>query len=54
MKVFTVEEFYRYMKENGKADYQIKVQYRDDGGDYTGEDDEIRLYIDDNTKTVTL
>ena len=50
----TVEEFYRYMKNNGKENYQMLVQFRDDGGDYYGADEDIRFDIDDNTKTVTV
>ena len=50
----TVKEFYEHMRKAGKENYQICVQYRDDGGDYSGEDTEIRMYIDDKAKTVTL
>lgn len=53
-KEMTVKEFFEEMKRNGKEDYRILIQYRDDGGDYSGEDSELRLYIDDDAKTVTL
>lgn len=52
--VCTVKEFYEYMKEQGKEGYQIKIQYRDDGGDYSGEDDEVRCYCEDDNKVVVL
>ncbi len=52
--ISTVKEFYEHMRKAGKENYQICVQYRDDGGDYSGEDTEIRMYIDDKAKTVTL
>lgn len=52
--VCTVKEFYEYMKKQGKEDYQIKIQYRDDGGDYSGEDDEVRCYCEDDNKVVVL
>ena len=28
----TVQEFYEYAKQHGVLDYEIRVQYRDDGG----------------------
>ena len=37
----TIEEFYKWAKENNITDYTMKVQYRDDGGDYYGEDNVI-------------
>ena len=42
------------MKKQGKEDYQIKIQYRDDGGDYSGEDDEVRCFFDDENKVVIV
>jgi len=50
----TVKELYEYMKKQGKEDYQIKIQYRDDGGDYSGEDDEVRCFFDDDNKVVIV
>ena len=52
--IATVQEFYEYMKEQGKTDYKIHVQYRDEGGDYYGEDERIRLDIEDDNKAVIL
>ena len=35
-------------------DYEVKVQYRDDDGEYWGTDDEVWLEVDDDTKEVIL
>ena len=50
----TIEEFYKWAKENNITDYTMKVQYRDDGGDYYGEDEEVRCWICNNQKEVIL
>ena len=50
----TVKEFYQYMVSLGAENFQMQVQYRDDGGDYYGEDKDIRCQIDEGNKTVTL
>ena len=36
------------------GDYDVKVQYRDDGGKYWGADDEVWLEVYDDTKVVLL
>lgn len=43
-----------FINRNGLWNYQVKVQYRDDGGDYTGKDNMIYCLVDDNNKTITL
>ena len=43
-----------FINRNGLWDYQVKVQYRDDGGDYEGEDNIIYCLVDDNKKMITL
>lgn len=50
----TIQELYDWAKEKGVLDYELRVQYRDDGGDYYGEDNELRLYEYDKDKTVIL
>ena len=50
----TIEEFYKWAKENSITDYTMKVQFRDDGGDYYGEDEEIRRWIWNDEKEVIL
>ena len=43
-----------FINRNGLWDYQVKVQYRDDGGDYAGKDNMIYCLVDDKNKTITL
>ena len=50
----TIEEFYQWAKEHNVTDYTVKIQYRDDGGDYYGEDEEIRCWIWKDEKEVIL
>ena len=50
----TIEEFYKWAKENNTTDYTMKVQYRDDGGDYYGKDEEIRCWIWNHEEEVIL
>ena len=50
----TVKELYEFMKSLDKEDYQIVIQYRDDGGEYSGLDEEIYMIVSDNRRTVTL
>lgn len=44
----TIEELIKQLEEIKKeyGNIEVKVQYRDAGGDYWGNDDEIRLEID--------
>ena len=50
----TIAEIYEWAKRNGVEDYESVVKYRDDGGDYYGEDTEVRCYIDEAEKRVVL
>lgn len=34
----TIKELYEYAKEINREDYEIEIQYRDDGGYYSGTD----------------
>lgn len=49
-----IEEFYKWAKENSVTDYTMKIQYRDDSGDYYGEDEEIYCLIYNDKKEVIL
>ena len=40
----TVKEFIEELK-NFDENMEVAVQFRDDGGDYRGTDDEMRLYV---------
>lgn len=50
----TITEIYEWAVENGVADYDIAVQYRDSGGFYSGEDTMIEPDIDNVKKEVVL
>ena len=50
----TIQELYDWAKEKDMLDYELRVQYRDDGGDYSGEDAELRLYDLPEYKIVIL
>lgn len=50
----TIKEIYEWAKQNNVENYEAVVQYRDDGGDYYGEDEEVRCYVDENEKRVIL
>lgn len=50
----TIEEFYKWAKENGVTNYTMKIQYRDDGVDYYGEDKIIYCLIYNDKKEVVL
>lgn len=50
----TIKQLYDWARENNVEDYTMKVQFRDDGGDYYGEDEEIRCWIWNDEKEVVL
>ena len=50
----TVQEFYEYAKQHGVLDYEIRVQYRDDGGLYYGTDEVEFITIEDDQKALVL
>lgn len=53
----TLNEFIEELKklqEEGKGDYQVVVQYRDEGGDYAGWDENVEPYTKDNVKQIVL
>lgn len=50
----TITEMYEWAKERGIEDYEAVVQYRDDGGDYWGEDEDIRCWINKGVRKVVL
>lgn len=43
----TFRDLLKIAEEKGWMDKKVKVQYRDDGGDYYGTDSEIRLWEED-------
>lgn len=44
-----IEKLKAIKKQHG--DIQVKVQYRDDGGIYSGADDDILFAVDHNSRT---
>lgn len=54
MKVSELIEALEKLKDAGKGDYEMAVQYRDGGGYYCGEDDDISLDVDETRKRVVL
>ena len=54
MKNTTIEELYKWAVKNKCADYEIRIQYRDDAGDFFGCDDEMYLTINRKDKTIKL
>ena len=50
----TVQELYEYAKQRGLLDYEIRVQYRDDGGEYQGTDAFLYLLAEKKGKVLVL
>lgn len=53
-KNMTIEELYKWGIEHDCLDYEIRIQYRDDGGEYFGCDEEMFLTINEENKIVKL
>jgi hypothetical protein len=54
MEDITIQDLYNWAKEHNYLDYKIRIQYRDDGGDYFGFDKEVRLSIIEKDKIIKL
>lgn len=54
MEEMTIQELFEWAVQNKVQDYKIIIQFRDDGGDYYGHDDEVYLEINHNNKEVML
>ena len=50
----TVKELYEYAEQYGLLDYEIEIQYRDDGGVYTGSSNELYLEKNDLLRILVL
>lgn len=50
----TVQELNEYAKQRGLLDYEIRVQYRDDGGLYSGTEAVESVIVDDDQKALVL
>lgn len=54
MKDITIQDLYNWAKDHNCLDYKIRIQYRDDGGNYYGSDKEVLLVINKENKTIIL
>ena len=50
----TVKELYEYAKWHDMLDYEIHVQYRDDGGLYSGTEVVESVLVEDSQKALVL
>ena len=50
----TVQELYEYAKQRGLLDYEVRVQYRDDGGWYYGTGEVESVIVEDDKKVLIL
>lgn len=50
----TIQDLYEWAVKNSCTDYEIRIQYRDEGGEYFGCDEEMFLTINENDKTIKL
>lgn len=53
-KNMSIEELYKWAVEHNCADYEIRIQYRDECGEYFGCDEEMFLTTNEEYKTVKL
>ena len=54
MKNMSIEELYKWAVEHNCADFEIRIQYRDEGGEYFGCDEEMFMTINEEDKTIKL
>lgn len=54
MEDITIQDLYNWAKDHNYLDYRIRIQYRDEGGNYFGYDKEVLLDIDEKSKTILL
>lgn len=50
----TIKDLYEEAVKNGREDYDIRVQYQDDGGCYPGSTYASEVEWDDTMKEVTI
>ena len=50
----TVQELYEYAKQRDILDYEVRVQFRDDGGEYQGTDAFLYLLAEKEGKVLVL
>lgn len=54
MEDITIQDLYNWAKDHNCLDCKIRIQYRDDGGNYYGSDKEVLLVINKENKTIIL
>lgn len=54
MEDITIQDLYNWAKEHNYLDYKIRIQYRDEGGEYFGSDELVFLLINEKNKTIKL
>lgn len=54
MEDITIRDLYNWANEHNYLDYKIRIQYRDEGGDYFGYDKQVLLSINEKDKTIKL
>lgn len=50
----TIKDLYEWAKENNVLDYNIEIQYRDDGGCYDGREALDAPYVPRDEKNVVV
>lgn len=50
----TVRELYEYAKQRDILDYEVRVQFRDDGGEYQGADAFLYLLAEKEEMVLVL
>lgn len=54
MEDVTIQDLYNWAKDHNYLNYKLRVQYRDDGGDYFGCDKEVLLDINEKDRIIII
>lgn len=54
MEDITIQDLYDWAKDHNYLDYKLRIQYRDEGGDYFGNDKELYLIVNEKDRTIKL
>lgn len=50
----TVQELYEYAKEKNLLDCEVRIKYRDAGGEYPSTDPDLYLVVKESRKVLVL
>ena len=53
----TLNEFIKELQRlqaQGLGEYEVRVQYRDDGGFYSGTDDDVKPYVKESKNQIII